>query len=225
MRIVTPEPASAGATELLLDVPVGGRLGWKLVECFAEEGRGVFVPALAMADEAEVRDHLPLVLLVPELPQQDECLFEVLNGRRDATGVDDGQSEVVESQRLHAFVLQLAGDRESCSVLLGSLLVLALAPKLSSALVEAQCVLSPIDRFRIPRANLQKRASAMRGKTRCVLHVPPEPELLEAQRALSPIDKFWRSRANLQKRAGAMRGLGCSMLHVPPELELVEARL
>ena len=43
-----------------------------------EECLGLFASTLAPVDEAEVRDHLSLVLLVSELPKNDERLLEVL---------------------------------------------------------------------------------------------------------------------------------------------------
>lgn len=63
-----------------------------------EEAHGVFVSTLTAADKAEVRNHLSLVFLVAELPKDDERPLEVLNGYRDAAGMNESESEVVERQ-------------------------------------------------------------------------------------------------------------------------------
>jgi hypothetical protein len=48
-------------------VSVGRRLGRKLVERCAEEAVRILVATLTAADEGQVRDHLPLSLLVAQL--------------------------------------------------------------------------------------------------------------------------------------------------------------
>jgi hypothetical protein len=59
---------------------ISGRVWRELVEGCVEKALGVVVSTLAAADKAEVRDHLSLVFLVPELLKDDERLLEVLNG-------------------------------------------------------------------------------------------------------------------------------------------------
>jgi hypothetical protein len=102
-----------------------------------EEARGVFVSTLAEAHEADIRDHLPLVLLVAELAEDGGRLFEVLNGHRDAARVNKSESEVVERQCLGTPVTDLTRDRERGLMLLGRLFVVAFAPELRPELVES----------------------------------------------------------------------------------------
>ena len=70
------------------------------MEGCVEEALRIFVSPLAAANEAEVGDHLALVLVVAELPEEDERLLEVLNRDRDAAGMNECESEVVQRQRL-----------------------------------------------------------------------------------------------------------------------------
>ena len=123
-----PPLALARPAELLLDVTVGGRPRRELVERLMEEGLGLFASTLAAVDEAEVCDHLSLVLLVPELPQDDERLLEVLQRRRDA-GVGQSESEVVERQCLGAPVTEVTHDGKRGAMLFGCQLVVAFASK------------------------------------------------------------------------------------------------
>jgi hypothetical protein len=127
---------SACPAKLGFDLVIRGRVRRELVEGSVQEALGVFVPALAAANEGEVCDHLSLVLLVPELAKDDERLLEKLNGYRDAAGgVNQSEGEVVERQRLGVPVTQVAQDRERGPMLCGGLFVIALAPKLRPALV------------------------------------------------------------------------------------------
>ena len=97
---------------------------------------GLLAPAVALVDEAEVRDHVALVLVVPELAQDDERLLEVLNRRVDPVGVDDGEREVVQRQSLGALVAEVANDRERGAVLRGGALVLPFPAELCPERVE-----------------------------------------------------------------------------------------
>lgn len=104
-----------------------------------QEALGVFVSTLAAPNEREVRDHLPLVLLVAELVQDDGRLLEVLNRLRDAAGgVDEREGQVVQRQRLCAPVTELTQDPERGPMLLGRLFVIAFAPKLCAELIESK---------------------------------------------------------------------------------------
>jgi hypothetical protein len=103
-----------------------------------EQALGIFVATLTAADEAEVRDHLPLELVVSQLPKEEERLLEVLHCHRDASaGMNEREGEVVERQRLGAPVAQLAHDRKGGAVLLYGLFVIALPSKLRAELVES----------------------------------------------------------------------------------------
>ena len=99
-----------------------------------EESLSLFASTLAAVDEAEVGDHLSLVLLVSELPQDDERLLEVLKRRWDA-GVSQSESEVVECQCLGAPVTEVTHDGERGPMLFGCQLVIAFASKQRSVLV------------------------------------------------------------------------------------------
>ena len=154
---------------------VGGRLRRKLVEGRGEEELCVVVATLAPADEAEVRNHLPLVLLVAQLPKEGERLFELLNGQRDAAGMDESQSKVVERQSLGVTVTELTHDRQRETMLLGSLLVIAFASQLCPELVEST---RAVGRGRFVLANLEEGA----GTTRRAADGAPEV-LLKAERS------------------------------------------
>ena len=65
-----------------------------------QEALGIFVSTLPPTHRAQVCDHLTLVLVVAELAEEDERLLEVLNRDRDAAGMNERESEVVERQRL-----------------------------------------------------------------------------------------------------------------------------
>ena len=70
------------------------------MEGFVKEALSIFVSPLAAADRAEICDHLALMLIVAELPEEDERLLEMLNRDRNAPGMNERKSEVVERQRL-----------------------------------------------------------------------------------------------------------------------------
>ncbi len=70
------------------------------MEGCVQEAFGILVSPLAAANEAEVCDYLALMLVVAELPKEDKRLLEVLNRDRDAAGMNERESEVVERQRL-----------------------------------------------------------------------------------------------------------------------------
>jgi hypothetical protein len=109
---------SAGPAELLFDLTVGGRLGWELVERFMEESFGLFAPTLATVDKAEVCDHSSFVLLVSELPKDDERLLEVPKRRRIG-GMSESESEVVERQCFGVPVTEVTHDVERGTMLFG----------------------------------------------------------------------------------------------------------
>ena len=67
---------------------------------------------------------MSLVLVVSELPEDDERLLEVLNRCVDPVGVGDRECEVVQRQSLGALVAEVANDRERGAVLRGRTLVL-----------------------------------------------------------------------------------------------------
>ena len=102
-----------------------------------EQALGVFVSALPVADDAEVRDHLSLVFFVPELPEDDERLLEVLDRNGDTAGVNESEGEIVERESLCSPVIQIAHDRQREAMLLGSLFVFPVASKPRPELVES----------------------------------------------------------------------------------------
>jgi hypothetical protein len=180
---------------------ISGRVWRELVEGCVEEALGVFVSTLAAADKAEVRDYLPLVFLVPELPKDDERLLEVLNGDRDAAGMNESESEVVERQPLGTPVTELTHDCERGPMLLGRLFVIAFAPKLRPELIESKrlalqacCGWFPLTKLRRAR-----------------------PHVADSCR-IAPT-------APSQERVGPIRGDGCEALQVLLRAELVEPRL
>jgi hypothetical protein len=138
-------PGSARPSELLFDPAVGGRLWWELVEGRVEKALGVFVSALAEADNGEVCDHSSLVFFVAELSKDVERLLEVLNRYGDAAAMYESESEVVERQCLGLPVTELTHDRERGTMLLGCLFVLALTSKLRPELVELKRLTLPVD--------------------------------------------------------------------------------
>jgi hypothetical protein len=115
-----------------------------------EEALGVFVSTLAATDNGEVCDHSSLVFLVAELSKDDERLLELLNRYGDAAGMYEGESEVVERQRLGLPVTELTHDRERGTMLPGCLFVLAFTSKLRPELIEPKRFTVPVDceRFR-----------------------------------------------------------------------------
>ena len=110
-----------------------------------EEALGVFVSALAEADNGEVGDHPSLMFLVAELSKDVERLLEVLNRYGDAAAMYESESEVVERQRLGLPVTELTHDRERGTMLLGCLFVLALTSKLRPELIELKRLTLPVD--------------------------------------------------------------------------------
>jgi len=130
-RAGSAKRGSARAEELLLDPAVGARVRRKLLERFVEEAVGLLAVAVASVDEAEVRDHAPLVLDIAQLSQDNESLLEETNRRSESLRVDDGEREVVQGQRLGALVVETADEGESGAVLLGRAFVMTLAPELS----------------------------------------------------------------------------------------------
>ena len=109
-----------------------------------EEDLGHFASTLPAVDEAEVCDHSSLVLLVAELPKDDERLLEVLNRCRDAVGVSESESEVVECECFGVPVTQVAHDRERGTVLFGGQFVIACTSKLRSELIEPAGLVLPV---------------------------------------------------------------------------------
>jgi hypothetical protein len=145
---------------LLFDSTVGGRLGRELVERCAEETLGLLASTEAAVDEAEVGDHASLVLLVPELPKDDERLLEVLK-RSGVAGMGESEGEVVESQCLVMPVTEGTNDGKRGTMLLGCQLVLAFTSKLRSELVEPERLLLPVYRPWFATAVSQEEACPM----------------------------------------------------------------
>ena len=179
LRAASALLGSASPSELLFDLAVGGRLRRKLAEGCGEEAVGVLVAALAAADRGEVRDYLPLVFLVAELPQEDERLLELLNRHRDAAGMNESKSQVVARQRLGPPVTELMHDLERGHVLLGRLFALALASKLRPELVEPARLAVPVGRGWFPPASLDDGAGPMGRDVRDPAPVLVEVELTE----------------------------------------------
>ena len=127
-----------------------------------EERLGLFASTLAAVDKAEVGDHLSLVLLVSELPQDDERLLEVLKRRRDA-GMGQSESEVVERQCLGAPVTEVTHDGERGAMLFGCQLVIAFASKQRSVLVEPARLLLRVF-LRLVPAELELRVVRLRSE-------------------------------------------------------------
>ena len=111
-----------------------------------EKALGVFVSALAEADNGEVCDHSSLVFFVAELSKDVERLLEVLNRYGDAAAMYESESEVVERQCLRLPVTELTHDRERGTMLLGCLFVLAFTSKLRSVLIESKRLTLAVDR-------------------------------------------------------------------------------
>jgi hypothetical protein len=109
-----------------------------------EEILRLFTSTLPAVDKAKVGDHLSLVLLVAEFPKDDERLLEVLKRCRDAAGVNESESEVVECQCLGAPVTEVTHDRERGTMLFGCQFVIACTSKLRSQLVEPKRLVVPV---------------------------------------------------------------------------------
>jgi len=120
-----------------------------------EQAHGVFVPTLAPADDAEVRDDLSLVLFVSELPEDDERLFEVLDGHGDTAGVNESEGEIVQRESFCPPVTQIPHDRQREAMLLGSPFVLAVASKLRPELVQSLRLAVRVGCGRLPLTRLQ----------------------------------------------------------------------
>jgi hypothetical protein len=138
-----------------------------------EQALGIFLATLTAADEAEVRDHLPLELIVSKLPKEEERLLEVLNGHRDASaGMNEREGEVVERQRLGAAVAQLAHDRKGGAVLLHGLFVIALPSKLRAELVVSMRAAAAVVCGRLPPMILQEGVGPTRNAVRGAVGPP-----------------------------------------------------
>ena len=170
-------PVSACAAELLFDLAVGGRLRRQLVESRVKQALGVFVATLAAADEAEVRDHLPLELVVSQFPKEIERLLEVLNRDRDAAArMNERKGEVVERQRLGPPVAQVTHDRKRGTVLHDSPFVIPITSKLRAELVESMRPAAAVvyGRLRLPLVIFQEAMGPPRsavGPPRCAARV------------------------------------------------------
>ena len=141
-----------------------------------EQAHGVFVATLAAADEAEVCDHLPLELLVSELPKEIERLLEVLNRHRDATArVNESEGEVVERQCLGAPVAQVTHDRKSGAVLHDSPFVIPVTSKLRAELVESMRPTTAVvyGRLWLPLVTLQEAMGPPRSAARVTPQTSP----------------------------------------------------
>lgn len=166
-----------------------------------EQALRIFVATLAPADDAEVCDHLPLVLLVTQLPKQVERLLEVLNGHGDpAVGVNESKSQVVERQRLGAPVPDATHDRERRAMLLDGSFVSAFPPKLRAELVESVRLAAAVDfgRRRFPVVILHEGMGAPRSAVCVPLQVFPRGELVQA-RLSAPGDPFDRRGAHTKR--------------------------
>jgi hypothetical protein len=144
-----------------------------------EQAHGVFVPTLAVADDAEVRDHLSLVLFVPELPEDDERLLEVLDCHGDPTGVNEREGEIVERESFCSSVTQIPHDRQREAMLLGSLFVLPVASKLRSELVESLRLAVRVGCGRLPLTRLQGATGLVSNAGREPAQTLPGLELVE----------------------------------------------
>jgi hypothetical protein len=145
-----------------------------------EQALGIFLASLAAADEAEICDHLPLELLVSQLPKEEERLLEVLDGHGDApAGVNEREGEVVERQRLGAPVAQLAHDLERGAVLLDGLFVIALTSKLRAELVESMRSATAVVCGRLLSMILEEGVCPPRNAVRGAVETSPQSELVE----------------------------------------------
>ena len=143
---------------------VGGGLARELVERGVEQRLRVLVAPLPATDGREVRDHLPLVFVVTELPKENERFFEVPDCRRDATlGMNESEREVVERQGLGPPVAQFTQDRERRTMLLGRLFVVAVPPKVRSELIEPSRFSVRVDADRFFLTNLEEGTGLVRG--------------------------------------------------------------
>ena len=169
-------PVSASPLELFFDLAVSGRLGRKLVEGRVEQALGVFVATLPATDEAEVCDHLPLELLVSQLPKEIERLLEVLNRHRDAAArMNESEGEVVERQCLGAPVAQVTHDRKRGAVLHDSPLVIPVTSKLRAELVESMRPAAAVvyRRLWLPLVILQEAMGPPRSTARVAAQTSP----------------------------------------------------
>ena len=164
---------------MLFDLPVGRRLRRQLVERCIEQASSVLVSTLPAADEAEVCDHLTLVPLVPELPQEHQRLLEVLDRNRDRAGMNEGEREIVECERLCAAVVQITHDRQRGAMLLGGSSVLPITSQLSSDLVELTRAVPRVGDGCLPRTNLESVPRLLRGAVRKAPQTLPGVELVE----------------------------------------------
>jgi hypothetical protein len=154
---------------------------------------------LPPVDEAEVCDHLSLVLFVSELSKDGDGLLEMLDSVGFGAALSEGESEVVERQRLRSLVAEIANDREGEAMLLGRLLGLAAASKLCSLLVEPQRLTAsvqgqqpvdqsgvgltaPIDEDRSPARHSACPVSGVHPHALHVVAEPPGPTLRGPQR-------------------------------------------
>ena len=144
-----------------------------------EQAHGVFVPTLAAADDAEVRDHLSLVFFVPELPEDDERLLEVLDRHGDAAGVNEREGEIVERESFCSSVTQIAHDRQREAMLLSRLLVLPVTSKLRPELVESLRLAVRVRCGRLPRTRLQGATSLVSDAGSETAQALPGVELVE----------------------------------------------
>jgi hypothetical protein len=169
-------PTSARPSELFFDLAVSGRLRRKLVESCVEQALGVLVASLAAPDEAKVCDHLSLELLVSQLPKEIERLLEVLNRHRDAAaGMNEGEGEVVERQRLGAPVAKVAHDRKRGAMLHDSPFVIPVTSKLRAELVESMRPTTAVvyGRLWLPLVTLQEAMGPPRSAARVTPQTSP----------------------------------------------------
>jgi hypothetical protein len=147
-----------------------------------KQAHGVLVASLPAPDEAEVCDHLPLELLVSQLPEEIERLLEVLNRHWDAAvGMNEREGEVVERQRLGAPVAQVAHDRKRGAMLHDSSFVIPVTPKLRAELVESMRPAAAVvySRLRLPLMTFQEAPGPPRSAARVPRDTSPQAELAE----------------------------------------------
>jgi hypothetical protein len=145
-----------------------------------EQALCILVATLAASNEAEVCDHLPLELLVSQLPKEIERLLEVLNCNGDAAArVNEREGEVVQRQRLGAPVTLVAHDRERGAVLDDRPFVISLTSKLRAELVETMRSAAAIVCDRFPLLTVQEVMGPPRNPVRGIVKALTEAELVE----------------------------------------------
>ena len=105
----------------------------------------------------------------------------MLDGNGHAARMDESECEIVQRERFCAPVTEVAHDRQRGAVLLGSLFVLAVTPKLGSELVESPRSRARVDcgRLLLLRTQLEGVPGLLRGVRRQAPKALPGVELIE----------------------------------------------